>query len=155
MSGPPDTPYSQRLAVALERAGITRRGLARLLAEHEGGQVETKRRNVYKWLEGESEPEPLRAGLLAILLNDPFLAIISPAGRSSRLEQLVAVIAGIAEGQAEILDQLEETRELRETLESAVAESHRQLHEKLDRLLDAVEDGFRQGGAPPRQSGEQ
>ena len=112
----PDTPYAQRLAEALERAHVTRRGLARLLAEREGGAVETKRRNVYKWLEDGTEPEPLRAGLLAVLLNAPELAVTTQrqsaaAQIDAHLEELGENDAELLANQAKVIDVLREIRD--------------------------------------------
>lgn len=108
-------PYSQRLADALDRAKISVRGLARLLADREGGATETKRRNIYKWLDEDVEPEPVRAGLLAILLNEPELAVLSPrrsAGRlEDRLEALAVEVARLLDSQSEVHAKLDKIQD--------------------------------------------
>jgi hypothetical protein len=85
-----EVPYAERLQQALKRQNVTVRGLARLLADREGGTLESKRRNVYKWLNEGVEPEPLRAAELAVMLQSPELALVQNDPRSSRLEALEA-----------------------------------------------------------------
>jgi hypothetical protein len=122
------TPYNERLTAALERAGVTRRGLAKALAEREGGEVESKRRNVYKWLAG-GEPEPLRAALLAVILDSPDLAIVQTDGRSSRVGELEGEVAALTQG----LDAL------------------RKAHGRLLRRVAALEDVPRQAAPGTRR----
>lgn len=136
--------YANRLAAALERAGVSRRGLARMLADREGGSVETKRRNVYKWLDEGVEPEPLRAGLLAILLNAPELAVLSPRrAPGNRLEHRLEELATLAVENEAILQELRLAIEEHDNLLQDAARALGELGGSVAARLDQLESRVR------------
>ena len=132
MAAEEDT-YAARLRKALERDGWSQGRLAKELAAATGNARESERSAVQGYLRG-SHPSSKRAKLIAQITGVGELAFVnarrSAAARlEDRLEALAAEVALL--------------------LQSADLG-----HEKLDRLLTAVEDGFQQQRARPKRKGQ-
>jgi len=87
--------YAERLKAALERAGISARRLASLLAARTGNKADSERRSITKYQSGEERPDQERAALLAELLSAPELAEVPPvqARRQHRLRGLAEAVS--------------------------------------------------------------
>ena len=123
--------YAARLRHALDRDGWSQLRLVKALAERTGNAVDSERSAVRGYLQGNL-PRPARAKLIAEITEDPALAQVEDPRRS---------------GAARIEDHLEQLA----TEVARLERSHVQIHEKLDRLLGAVEDGFQQQQARSRR----
>lgn len=108
MTEEPD--YPALLRSAIKAAGSSRRALSFQLAEATGNQQSTEYRSLGKY-QSEAKPETPtreRAALLAVLLKEPKLALVTDlAGRRrDRLAKLEGSVAEIARVQALLLDEL-------------------------------------------------
>lgn len=86
--------YADLLRAAMEEAGASRRKLSSAFAGKTGNQKESEYRALGKYLTGD-EPTPERAAILAVLLGEPRLALVTPAAdrRTSRHAELEARVA--------------------------------------------------------------
>jgi hypothetical protein len=102
--------YSELLRGAIDAAGSSRRKLSFQLAEKTGNQQASEYRALGKYLSGEEMPSRERAAMLAVLLNEYRLALVSDAQnrRQVRLEDIAEGVAEILENQREALDLLKD-----------------------------------------------
>jgi hypothetical protein len=86
--------YSQLLRSAIDDAGSTRRKLSFQLAEQTGNQQSSEYRALGKYLSGDETPGQDRAAILAVLLQQPALALVSATQdrRRVRLAELAATV---------------------------------------------------------------
>lgn len=94
------TTYSRRLQAAIDRAGLAKRQVAKMLADLTGHSTDDERSSLYRYLKGQ-QPSPERAQLLAEVLSDPSLAEVQPRQRRQLADRLAALEAEVAAMQAE------------------------------------------------------
>lgn len=101
--------YAELLRAAIDNAGTSRRKLSFVLAEETGNQQDSEYRAIGKYLAGE-EPSRERAAILAVLLGDPQLALVTPSGdrRSARRAELEARVADLEEAAEQLSPYLKE-----------------------------------------------
>lgn len=87
-------PYGDRLKVAIDRAAISVREVARRLSETTGNPLDDERSALYRYMK-ETEPASDRAVMLAAILEAPELAEVTPMAekRRDRLSKLEAEVA--------------------------------------------------------------
>jgi hypothetical protein len=100
--------YPELLRAAIKTAGTSRNKLSSVFAEKTGNQVKSEYRALGKYLSGDEEPSRERAAILAVLLQEHRLALVSdPQGRRQvRLEDIAEGVAEILDNQREALDLL-------------------------------------------------
>ena len=103
----PRTAYADTLREAMHQK-ISRRQLAKQLADETGSKEASEYRALGKYLAGEDEPSRERAAILAVILQAPGVALVDgdrgPQVRVvDHLESIEAALTAMAEGQQEIL----------------------------------------------------
>lgn len=91
-----DPAYAETLRAAIKAAGSSRRKLSADFAEQTGNERETEYRSLGKYL-SKTKPElpsRERAAILAVLLNEPRVALVSDSKsrRRDRLGELAATV---------------------------------------------------------------
>lgn len=115
-----DGGYPQILRAAIE-AGSSRRKFSYTLAETTGANQDSEYRALGKYLSGEELPSRERAAILAVLLQEPRLALVPSTGerRGARLESVATAVADIQTKQTEAAQTiLAELGAIRQMLES-------------------------------------
>jgi hypothetical protein len=85
------TRYGTTLREAIEAADTSRRKLSYALAEKTDNKQDSEYRALGKYLRGDETPSPERAAILAVLLGQPELALVS-SPRRDRLAELAATV---------------------------------------------------------------
>jgi transcriptional regulator with XRE-family HTH domain len=100
--------YADRLTAALEASDLSVREVAKRLSAKTGTAVEDERSAIYRYKRGEYEPEPDRAVMLALILEEPALAMVTPLGekRRGRLAELEAEVARFREAQLSFAEEV-------------------------------------------------
>lgn len=125
--------WAELLRETMTARGISRRRLARMVAERTGNREDSERPAIYRYLKGML-PEPERAALFAVILDEPRLADVPQEGERRRLRLAeVAELAAVNE---------ENQRELRRVVES-VRSSVQELRNALEARLDQLEQRVR------------
>lgn len=100
--------YAALLRSAIKDARSSRRKLSFALAAKTGNKQESDYRSLGKYLAGADQPKRERAAILAVLLNEPRLALVSDVGdrRHDRLAALEENFAEVVRVQGLLLDEL-------------------------------------------------
>lgn len=93
--------YGDLLTQARQRAGLSKRALGAKLAERAGLDAESGRRAIYKYEKEGEEPERARAAILAVILDEPALALVAEPAvkRQRRRGALEARVEGLEDRQ--------------------------------------------------------
>lgn len=122
----PPQSYGARLLAALERAKMPKRRLAAEMAARTGQTLDNERRAIYRYLDGETVPEPDRGAVLAVILDEPELAL-PPAPldrRRVRLERLEAEVDALTAALETARQVTQDLVTRVEALEAAQADAH-------------------------------
>jgi len=86
--------YAALLREAIQAAASSRRRLSGELAATTGNEQDSEYRALGKYLAGDETPNPERAAILAVLLEEPRLALVSEvaARRRDRLAELESTV---------------------------------------------------------------
>ena len=101
---------AELLRDAIKAGESSRRKLSFQLAEKTGNQQPSEYRALGKYLKGDEAPTKDRAAILAVLLREPRLALVSDAQsrRQDRLGELAKTVDDLIATVADLKEQVEE-----------------------------------------------
>lgn len=102
----PQTDYPEVLRAAMKNAAMSRNKLSYAVAAKTGNKRDSEYRALGKYLSGDEAPSQERAALLAVLLSDPAVAIVS-SHRRDRLAELGATVEKLERALGAVLDRVE------------------------------------------------